>query len=734
MINLASTTAATTEDRKPPHAAAARRALRLLLIEDSPDDADLVLDQLRRGGYVVTCERVDTGPALTAALDQHTWDLVIADHSLPQFSSTEALGIIQARKLDLPFIIVSGTIGEDVAVNAMKAGAHDYIMKGNVARLLPAIERELQEAEIRRTRIRAERQRAALLQVAGDIAGMLDFAALLDRVHQRTVELLPCDAVFTFGLGRDTDQMRLLGARGIAPTELAGLQAMEFDELKPSRGRMSDHAEIRINQPTDRTCLPLRVRERCGVTAVIAAPIRAKTRYFGTIIACSTQPGHTFETHQVDLFQGIASQLAVAMETAELYRVLQDEADIVGALARASSELNAAPTIAALLDRLCHLVREHVGCESTHSLLWHLERGQYRAIAQAGEAPERWQALQTTTLSRDELAPLTPLIRKHGLLHIVSADGTDATFNPIFRWLGVSTGIIMALYHQDELIGVQTAYGRRAGGPLTSKQRRIARELAVIASQALARARLMEQLRQANRVKSDFLATMSHELRTPLHIIMGYNDLVRGSDFGPVTDKQAAALAHVDKNARTLLELIESTLGLSSLEAGQIPVNLTHVGVPALIHEVLTDSAAQLEKPDVHVVEDVSSDLPLLLTDSVKLKVVIRNLLENAVKFTDHGRITVAARSTAGGVSISVRDTGIGIPSEALPIIFESFRQGDSSPTRRHGGVGLGLYVCRRMLDLLGGTIAVESEVNRGSTFRLWLPTHAGANPSALSL
>src|SRR5918997_3741917 len=129
--------------------------LRLLLVEDSEDDATLLLRELRRGGYDPLCERVDTAGDMEAALDERTWDLVIADHSMPAFSSSAALELLRGKGfVDVPFIIVSGQIGEQVAVEGMKAGAQDYLMKDNLARLNTAIERELREAEGRRERRR----------------------------------------------------------------------------------------------------------------------------------------------------------------------------------------------------------------------------------------------------------------------------------------------------------------------------------------------------------------------------------------------------------------------------------------------------------------------------------------------------------------------------------------------------------------------------------------------------
>ena len=168
--------------------------LRILLIEDSEDDARLILRELQRGGYEVESERVETPDAMRAALTRQAWDLVICDFSLPRFGAPNALELLKKSNIDLPFIIVSGTIGEESAVNALKAGAHDFINKGNFARLIPAIQRELQDAAVRRERIERERELEAIALVSAKLRTAKTFDEMLSRLLEQTITLVEAEA------------------------------------------------------------------------------------------------------------------------------------------------------------------------------------------------------------------------------------------------------------------------------------------------------------------------------------------------------------------------------------------------------------------------------------------------------------------------------------------------------------------------------------------------------------
>jgi signal transduction histidine kinase len=245
-----------------------------------------------------------------------------------------------------------------------------------------------------------------------------------------------------------------------------------------------------------------------------------------------------------------------------------------------------------------------------------------------------------------------------------------------------------------------------------------------VAANVTENARLVDALGQANRFKSDMVAIIAHELRTPLNAIMGYTDLLIEEEFGPLGSGQLTILRRVDRSAQVLRDLVAGTLELSRLDSGQLPLNLRNCDVNDLIREVEVETREQRRKPGV-TFRWQTPQLPSMYSDALKIKVILKNLIANAVKFTQQGEVIVSAAARRDGILLSVADTGIGIGAEVLPHIFDPFRQGEPNGSYRFGGVGLGLYLVRRLVDVLAGTVEVESTRGRGSLFRVWLPlTH----------
>jgi signal transduction histidine kinase/CheY-like chemotaxis protein len=397
------------------------------------------------------------------------------------------------------------------------------------------------------------------------------------------------------------------------------------------------------------------------------------------------------------------------------------EAKISAALARVGQALISSLDMPVILDRLCRMTTEVMECDASHTLLWRTEERAFVPVSFYGEPEENAETLRVLRFPPDKLHRLLERLESDDVAQFVLAELSEPS-RRVGHQLGNTVLLLMALRRGGEVIGLHTAAYRGRTEPFRPEQERIARGIAHLASMALENARLADELERAVHLKSEFVATMSHELRTPLNIIVGYGDLLLDGEFGSLTAEQADVHRRMAKNSRQLLELINSTLDLSRLEAGRLPVTSNEIALSDLLDELDVETKELRDKPGVSFVWRVASDLPRIETDSLKLKVILKNLVTNALKFTDEGSVTVDAEVHGEGIEISVRDTGIGISRQAREIIFEPFRQVESAMTRHHGGVGLGLYIVRRLLELLGGTIAVESEEGRGSTFRVRLP------------
>lgn len=533
--------------------------LRVLILEDREADAELMLHHLRRAGFDPTWERVDTEAEYLAGLTPQL-DLILADHSLPQFNSGRALRLLQERRWDIPFIFVSRAIGEEAAVGTMRDGAADYLLKDRLARLGPAVAHALEQKRLRIEKTRAEQK-------------------------------------------------------------------------------------------------------------------------------------------------------------------LEEEAVIAAALARMGRELISSLEAPVLLDRLCQLLAVELNCDCTYALLWHPEDESFVPVAGSGHTPEEWQTARLLRIPRTALPPIVPRLERDGAVDIDPARFPHSPLAQLAVQLAFTRVLLVALRRGAEMIGIQAVCARRHAEPFGEVQRRVAQGSAQLASLALENARLMEELERANRLKSDFVGAMSHELRTPLNVVMGYTYLLRKKEYGPLTADQEAILEHIDHSAADLRDLINATLDINRLEAGRLPLTIAELGIADLLREIRAAFADRLRKQtEVEVRWEVEPQLPVLRTDRAKLEVVVTNLIANALKFTQHGSVTVRAQKRDKGVEVTVVDTGIGIPQEALPIIFEPFRQLSGTPARRYRGVGLGLYIARRFIELLGGTIGVESTLGEGSTFRIWIP------------
>ena len=273
-------------------------------------------------------------------------------------------------------------------------------------------------------------------------------------------------------------------------------------------------------------------------------------------------------------------------------------------------------------------------------------------------------------------------------------------------------------------------FGHSEVGVFTADHERLAEGVATWAAVALENARLYKAVREASQLKDEFLATLSHELRTPLNAILGYARMLRSGQI-EVT-KQDRAIEIIERNATSLAQIVEDVLDVSRITAGKVVLNLQPTDPAEIIRNSILSVAPAAEARGVQIDTFVHPDVGQILADADRLQQVLWNLLSNAVKFTGRGgRVHVQLQRSEGVVEIVVSDTGIGIPAEFLPFLFDRFRQADSKTTREQGGLGLGLAIARNFIEMHGGTISASSPgEGEGSTFRVILPVMMPIEPA----
>ncbi len=313
----------------------------------------------------------------------------------------------------------------------------------------------------------------------------------------------------------------------------------------------------------------------------------------------------------------------------------------------------------------------------------------------------------------------------------------DPRFNPeVDRQTGYRTRNILCMpvrTKEGKTLGALQILNKREG-IFTTDDEELLRAISAQAAIALENARLYEDLRRANlqlkeldRLKSDFLANISHELRTPLAPIIGYLEVLL-TDQDPLTPRQHSGLTIISEAVDRLAALIEDLLAFVQIDRGEIALHTTPVSLASVIEAKLALLEKRAETKGTTLTTEIPPDLPPVLADSEAIGKVLFLLLDNAIKFTPGGgRVTAGARPGPGAtVEIFVRDTGIGIPPAETAKIFDRFYQVDSSPTREYGGTGLGLAVVKQIVEAHGSRITVESTIGEGSTFCFTLPAASG--------
>jgi signal transduction histidine kinase len=312
-------------------------------------------------------------------------------------------------------------------------------------------------------------------------------------------------------------------------------------------------------------------------------------------------------------------------------------------------------------------------------------------------------------------------------------DLRDTPADPVSQIImraGYRARLLVPLIAPDGMIGALVVR-RRAPGEFPKNTVDLLQTFAAQSVLAIQNARLFSeideksrQLQVASQHKSQFLANMSHELRTPLNAILGYTELILDSIYGEVPDKARGTLERIQANGKHLLGLINDVLDLSKIEAGQLILSLADYSIKDVVHNVYGAVESLATSKNLAFKIELPKDLPQAHGDERRLTQVLLNLMGNAIKFTDAGEVGIRTSVANGSFTVAVHDTGPGIADQDQVKIFEEFQQADSSITKQKGGTGLGLAIAKRIIEMHGGRLWVESKVGEGSTFSFSVPVN----------
>lgn len=574
------------------------------------------------------------------------------------------------------------------------------------------------QAELRRL---AE-DREAFLETTRELSVSLDPEQVLHLLAERSAALVRCDFVGIVLLDPEAQRMRAVAIHGVGEVPLGAVEEVAGGVGPVDLARLLSAPVITLPDPAFPRLTP--ALERFGCMAAILVRIEyAQIRGWAGFGSRSAQP---LDERQVSLAQGVARYAAIAVANAELYRASQRSSGVSAALAEVARQIGATLDAEELLAIVTRATREAMQTEWVVAYVWDEEREVLRPAAWVGLLDENVEEVRNLDLSLG-LVPVIDQMREGAVAVLPDRDRDDEFSAAVLRRWGVSSAVAALIMRGERRLGLLVTGQGRQPARFSDSQKALLRGIATYVAAAMDNARLHRVAQAANQLKSDFLATMSHELRTPLNVIIGYGDLMAEGAFGALNEQQRDVVDSSRRKATQLLDLINDTLDLNRLESGRDPVERTTFLLRTVCAEVETEVADVERAAGVVLRWEVPASFPALTTDRSKLKLALKNLVSNAMKFTKEGAVVVSAGTDGadGAITIRVADTGPGIAPEDLPVIFEMFRQGRGKDKARNPGVGLGLHIAKRFVERLGGTIRVESEIGKGSVFEIWMPLDA---------
>jgi signal transduction histidine kinase len=552
---------------------------------------------------------------------------------------------------------------------------------------------------------------------------------VLDIIGERAEKL--CEAEFSLVSIIDGALIRLVAIHGV--TE-AGVESVRrnfpmrlTDEAVTARAvrtRSICHVADVLSDPQYQLKDSARV---AGYRGCLAVPMVRGEQVVGAIFVSRKQPG-LFSDAQVQLLKTFADQAVIAIENVRLFNETKNSleqqtatADVLKVISRSTFDLRAVlQTLVESAARFCNADKANIVRER--------DGGFYTAEGY-GYSREFMDYIRNVPINAERGSASGRALLEGRLVHIadVKAD-PEYTLVEAQRLGDYRTILCVPMLREGVPIGI-LILTRSEVQPFNDKQIELVTTFADQAAIAIENVRLFDeiqdksrQLEIASQHKSQFLANMSHELRTPLNAILGYTELMTDGAYGEPSEKMLGILQRLEANGRHLLGLINDVLDLSKIEAGQLVLELSDYSVQDIAQTVRSTLEPLAADKKLAFKVEMAPELPSGRGDGRRLTQVLINLVGNAIKFTDAGEVAIKAEANNGAFCVSVRDTGPGISAADQAKLFQEFQQADDAITRKKGGTGLGLAISKRIIEMHGGRIWVESQPGQGSTFTFTLP------------
>lgn len=629
------------------------------------------------------------------------------------------------RELEINSVVTVPLLAHGRLVGNLVAGTRRQKISGREIALLSAFANQSAIAIENARLYEAQRRRVAQLEAIRDlgqqIASCLDHRRVLSRSADLIRKRFAYDRVRIWLNDEVTDELCLEAQSPSAAGTVTRIDARASRQHVVSwvslHGRPLLIKDLESEERHD-------AEERSG--AELAVPISLGDQVHGVLEAYRAER-NAFDESDLFILESLSNQIAIAIENARLYDSMNRRLAEVTTLYMLANQISSSLDLSQVLDSVVNILRRVLNCRGCCIFLLDDDREWLEIRAASGIKP-RWQREARLRLG-EGISGLVAKEAKPLYIPDTQQDPRFVVFDPVVRSL-----LVVPLAFKGKVIGTLSVDDDKPNA-FEEEETRLLSIAAAQAAAAIEHAKLFQdlkeraeklaqahrELQESDRLKSEFVQNMSHELRTPLTFIKAYVELLLGGTMGPLSERQRESLQIVADRTNTIIRLVNDILSLQQIERGDM--RFSAISIAEVVHSCLRGAEATAREAGLELQLDASPDLRPVWGDRARLGQVLDNLIGNAIKFSpDGGTITVRLRNEDGFVRVDVIDQGIGIPGDQLTKIFERFYQVDGSSKRRFGGTGLGLAIVKEIVEAHGGTITVESEVGKGSTFSFTVP------------